>query len=852
MGDRKGEPSATRWARRGLIGLCALLCAASTWAAESAIDRSRHYDIHLPRESVASALNGLSEQTGIPVVFPYDLVANRLSTPVSGRYTLREVLQELLRGTGLSGGLSDRGVLTVAAAPVETIPGELQVQKSQSNPSEQNNDAQGARQIHPGHWAILFAGVAAAFGAYGQNIESSANASNASDLTEIVVTAQKRTERLQDVPISISVLSGNDLDRSTFADTKDALATLPGVATFTDQESGATVLSVRGVSSTGALFSGSTPVAYYMDGVPFALVRSAIVPDADIYDLQRIEVLNGPQGTLYGASALNGVVRILTNDPDLQNFDFKGRASTSNTYRGEQNYDGDMAVNIPIVSDKLALRVVAGDEHLGGWIDSLYGNHINYTDVGTERAKLEAQPTDTLSIELSAWHSQVQSGGTPQANSDYFIPETHGQPESNSFDAYGLKVQDELQAFDITSVTSYLVYANRSVLDLSPVDFDFNLLTDLHSRVISEEINLTSKTDGPWKWSGGFFYRDARDTTFQSDTLFPQPPAFGDEFIDTSKSEAIYGEVGRRIGDQLEVSAGARYFHDEEGTQPNVPPQLDIPNTLVQAASSATTPRVVLTWKPNTDFTGYLSYGQGFRSGFPQDYLVQSRFPPVEPDKLTNYELGIKGNALDQRLVFTAATYFIHWTGVQQSLRYYPPDGISEVVVANAQAASGPGAEFSVIARPINGFDLNATFSWNDLTYDHTVYSALSGGGTPIFLKGDRLDVSPEFTGSLAASYEFSLGSSGFKGQISASENYTSVLNSVDINLGAAANKPSNSLLIARAKVSVIAPAHWTVTLFADNLTNYNGNVVADPSSAYYNTRATPRTVGVSVDYHLR
>lgn len=865
MGDRRGELPATQRATRVLIALCAILCVVSAWAAESPVDRSRRYDIHLPRESVASALNDLSEQTGTPVVFPYDLVANRISTPVSGRFTLREALQELLRGTGLSGGLSDRGVLTVAAAPVETIPGELQVQKGQKNSSGQSNNAQGDRQIHVGHWAALVAGLTAAFGANGQTTESSANATNASDLGEIVVTAQKREEKLQDVPISIAVLQGAALDASTYIDTRDALATIPGLATVTSQVSGATVLSLRGVSSTGAMFAGSSPVAYYVDGVPFGLVRSAIVPDTNLYDLQRIEVLNGPQGTLYGASALNGVIRILTNDADLHDFDFKGRATDSTTEHGGENYDGDMAVNIPIVTDKLALRVVAGDEHYSGWVDSSYGNHTNDIDVGNERAKLDAQPTDTLSIDLSAWHSQVRAGGPPYADSSYFIPQSYGQHSFNMFNAYGLTVAQDMRTFEISSVSSYLVYDDNGTIDATATvpPSAFNLFTDTHSRVISEELNVASKTEGFLKWSGGFFYRDAEDTTYQGAGSSPATRSFDDQFRDTSKSEAVFGELGGRFfDDQLEITAGARYFHDDEGTQAwGTSSQLDIISSEgysvapASATSSVWTPRATISWKPRSDLTAYFSYGQGFRSGFPQGYFTQGLFPPAAPDKLTNYEVGVKGDALDQRLAYTVAAYYIHWTGVQQALTYIPASGpqkgIGEGVVANANAASGPGAEFSFTARPVKGWDISATFSWNDLTYDQTVYSDITAGA-PLFLKGDRLDLSPEYTASLSTSYLFLLGSSGLSGQISASEQYISVLNSVDIQLGSEANAPSNSLLIARANFSVIIPDHWSVSLFADNLANYKGDTLANADTFYWDTRPTPRTVGVRIDYHLR
>jgi len=156
-------------------------------------------------------------------------------------------------------------------------------------------------------------------------------------LEEIVVTAQKREQRLQDVPISMSVTTGADLDKSSIQSVSDALGLIPGVAVNVNGQGGESKLTIRGVSAAGALFAGPSPIGYYLDSVPFGLVGSAVVPDSNSYDLDHIEVLRGPQGTLYGASALNGVVRVLTNDAQLNDFDFKARATSSTTSSGGGN-----------------------------------------------------------------------------------------------------------------------------------------------------------------------------------------------------------------------------------------------------------------------------------------------------------------------------------------------------------------------------------------------------------------------------------------------------------------------------------------------------------------------------------
>src|ERR1700761_1185446 len=181
-------------------------------------------------------------------------------------------------------------------------------------------------------------------------------AAEAPAIDEIVVTAQKREQRIQDVPISLSVMGGAELDKSSIQSVSDALGLVPGVAVNVTGQGGETRLTVRGVTASGPLFAGPSPIGYYLDSVPFGLVRSAVEPDANTYDLNRIEVLRGPQGTLYGASALNGVVRVLTNDANLDRFELNARVIDSYTQNGGNNPRGDLAVNVPLIEGKLAVR----------------------------------------------------------------------------------------------------------------------------------------------------------------------------------------------------------------------------------------------------------------------------------------------------------------------------------------------------------------------------------------------------------------------------------------------------------------------------------------------------------------
>lgn len=672
-------------------------------------------------------------------------------------------------------------------------------------------------------------------------------------LDEIVVTAQKREQRVQDVPISVSVVVGADLDKSSIQSVTDALSMVPGVVTNLTGQGGETQLTIRGVTASGPLFSGPSPIAYYLDSVPFGLARSAVEPDINAYDLNRVEVLRGPQGTLYGASALNGVVRVLTNDADLNEFDFKARSNVSSTDSGGGNWREDAAVNLPIVDGKLAARLVVGQEHDSGWINSPLQNNINDDDIKNVRFKINAQPIDDLNIKLGATHEEANFGAPPQATKD-FTASTQNQPIVSRLSAFDTKVDYQLPWFTISSATSYFTYRNDGSLDVAPGADVPPLTTSLNSRVFSEELNLNSKLNGPWRWSAGAFYRKATDSFYQTlGDLIPAPVSEED----SSRSAAIFGELGRRFMDnQLELALGARYFHDEVGLQQLIlfgePP--GTPLLRSDTPFHALTPRVVLSWFPTHDYTLYASYSQGFRSGFPQSELVlvvAPDFTPVKPDKLTNYEIGAKGSMLDNRLSFETAVYFMKWNDIQQTLGISIP-GTTAAIVANVngQSASGMGIDFAITARPLPGLQFGINFGWNGLSLDATVFSA----DQVLFPKGSRIDSSPAYTAGANASYDFPFGSTGWTGQLAALARYTSLQTSTSVSSGSGLPPlvlDSNTITTGRVSFSVTAPAHWRMMLYSDNVANNRGVPLAS-QTPYSSISQRPRTTGVQLDYHYK
>lgn len=676
----------------------------------------------------------------------------------------------------------------------------------------------------------------------------------ATNVDEIVVTAQKREESLQKVPISMSVLTGEKLDEARFSGLTEALQGVPGVAINVNFQGGGSgsQVGIRGVNAGNALANGSSPVSYYLDSVPFGFVRNAFAPDFSVYDLQRVEILRGPQGTLYGANAQNGVVRVITHDPDLDKFEVKARASASLTEGGGENYRTDLAVNVPIVQDKLAARAVVGFHDQSGWIDRPNKKDANDSEIKNYRLKIAARPIEDLSLVAAAWVSRSDFGGPPLGNEHDRNIALKDESSADELGIYSLKARYSLPWFDIESTTGHLSYRQDGNLDYIVFGLPSTLqLATFKAEVLSQEVLLTSTHDGPWKWHVGGIYRDAEDQQYQNRNGFTSPL----DLLYKSKSYAFYGELTRSLfDDMVELTGGLRYFKDDvkhtENSRLNAPTA-----TLVDSSGSfdSVTPRIVLTWHPSEQASYYASYSEGFRSGFPQagSLLAIASFPPVEPDLLKNYEVGTKGRLWDNRINYDLAVYYIDWDDVQQSLTVSPPAPAVGIYVApiNAGSASGFGFDIGATIEPVDRLRFSVAFSWNDLKMDSDVVTT----GIALFSKGDRLNYSPEITGGLSVEYSFPIGGDGLLGHVAASGNYTSPMDFRTIQ-GSRFIGRGNGILLTNASFSIEpSDGRWTATLFGENLNNEDGTPVAFPVPLIqtWDARLRPRTYGVQVELHF-
>jgi iron complex outermembrane recepter protein len=676
------------------------------------------------------------------------------------------------------------------------------------------------------------------------------------ELGEIVVTAEKRAERLQDVPISMTVMTGKELDQSTFIGATDALNNVPGVTATANAGFGGgdTLLTIRGVGAAGSTFSGASPIAYYVDGVPFGFVKSATVPDPNVYDLQQIEVLRGPQSTLYGANAENGVVRVLTHEADLNDFDFKVRSTTSTTDGGGLNYGGGFAVNVPIIDGKLAVRGVVDYQDLSGWINSAVENHINDATLRNYRFKVNAQPTDELSIGLSLWSSRNNYGAWDDSTEGHETVARIPEPIATDFNAYGLTVGYQFPTFSIASTTSYIHYSNPVTTDLGVYGYlyGYPIFTKFVADTYAEELILTSAPASPWHWNVGAMFRDGTDKQLQTIPVLPITL----DYQYGSESYAVFGEIGQRFfNDRFDWTLGGRYYHDDVSEKDLAPPP-DAKLTEASASFHPITPRAVLSWYPDPDLTVYATFSEGFRSGFPQDLGVlrlAPGFPILQPDKLYNYELGAKAELWDRRLSLDTAVYYIDWRDVQQDSCVPIPGtgtGLCEAAVINAGTASGPGVDLAITIRPVESLQFGASVSWNDLRLKSNVFYA---SDVILYARGNRLTLSPEYTAAINAAYTIGIGGSGYKGQVALSGNYHSQQYSATVPATTVVNSYGESQIIARTELRLVSPDRWTAALFADNFTNSNRTELSGTGgNPELGTYPRPRTIGVRIDYSFR
>lgn len=637
-------------------------------------------------------------------------------------------------------------------------------------------------------------------------------AAEVTTLEEVVVTAAKRTENIQDVASSVTAIGGELINRVQADNLADLDDYVPGLNVIPAGVS-ANRLVIRGLT-TGPNDLSPT-VGVYVNDVPFGsnsgfALGALFSPDVDPGDLERVEVLRGPQGTLYGASTLAGLVKYVTRAPDVDKFDGHFRAdygTTDDSHTARTSFRG--GVSIPLAEGKMALRLSGYYTYAeGNTVDERTGRSgLNTLTKYGGFADLLIKPTDALSIDLTAI---VDDSDTPHIGSvdgDALTLEPVYSPVSGYgyVDGFAKSNYTVLSAnisyqfsngITATSSTSWSRLAVNLLADdttifqpaFAPIfgpfarNFQFQGPVIPHTEKTTEELRLTSPAGGPFEWLAGLFYDDESSRYIANITSTygygeTPPPAFLAPYValfanyestvndTTYKEKAAFANATYRITPTFDVSAGLRYTQYDQDRQGTATGFLVLIG-VIPASSTSTYSDSVLTgsldarWHFSPNAMAYARAAEGYRPGGP---TTNGSF---NPDKTWNYELGLKGTALDGKLSGDIAAFYIDWKDIQ--LNFF--NG-TNTVIGNAGDAHSQGIEVEGTYSPIERLTLSANAAYTDAKIDGLVDGAQGGAAV-----GDPLPYSSKWAAALRADYFFPLTGS-IEGNVGAGLRYKSEFN---------------------------------------------------------------------------
>jgi iron complex outermembrane receptor protein len=485
--------------------------------------------------------------------------------------------------------------------------------------------SRGKLSVSPRRIALGAAGISLCIStSLAQNSTSDKPAADAATtgLEEIVVTADRHVGTVQSTPISVTAISGDELQAQGITSASEVGAETPGISEH-NSGPGQTEYEMRGISSAG----GTSPtVGFYLDDVPLTpaaqSLEGKVVIDPNLYDINRVEVLRGPQGTLYGSSSMGGTIRLITNQPDTHEFGASGQVTGSDTQDGGANYGVNAMVNLPLINDHLAIRIVGTDNYTSGWIDRIVvspfplptnggftrgdvlaapvvADHkdVNWEREESVRGSVLWQPVDGLTITPTVMYQKITQGGpnyvdAPSPGVSYeahYQPFDINEPYSDTFTLTTLPIKYDFDSIEVASITAHYNRNSHLVQDTSEIGQDFldaligipgvsyatagpliSYETD-HTGQTSEEFRLSSTGSAPLQWVAGAFYEDYDAHTLIGTgtpgpaaqalltSVFGGPSYFNLAFENILKQYAGFGEVSYQVG-PLKATAGLRYY----------------------------------------------------------------------------------------------------------------------------------------------------------------------------------------------------------------------------------------------------------------------------------------------------
>ena len=713
-------------------------------------------------------------------------------------------------------------------------------------------------------------------------------------LEEVVVTATKRGDtNAQDIPMSISVASGDMIAKQGLVGMDDFLRAVPAT-NFLDRGAGRNGIIIRGVTASPQT---DATVGVYIDETPLTGLGSSSPgsggnPDLKFVDMERIEVLRGPQGTLYGDGSIAGTVRVIPNAPDLSTISGEIAGNFSST--ADEGGDNTMlrgVLNIPVVKDTFAIRVVAYDYDNSGYYKSVAGSNADKQiwagafggitadkgDVGSDEytgGRISAlwQVTETFDVSLSHITQDIEQSGIPESLMNLGdtnrapFQKLDGSDESlgMDFDVTNLEMNLDLGQIEIVSSTSIAETSTLQDRDLGlyfgpllGVDDIPLFLTDSGDiESLTQELRLNTRLDGSWQFLVGAFYQDIENKQSQ-DFVFEGAPAldpfgglllFGSRLNEDIEQLSFFGEVTYDLTDNMTAVAGIRHYDYEQTASDSADGLFNggsSSNTL-EADDSGQTYKLGLTYTPSDTATYYATFAQGFRLGGPQadvpadlcdldgdgliDGLGVAAPNQIDSDELDSFELGAKFSLADGRAIVNVAAYQIEWEGIPVARTADCGFGVT----LNAGEAESRGIEVEGQWLLSDMWRLNYGLSYVD--------TELTSDAPGLGSSGDRLPGTPEFQASFGVQADFNLAGRPLfaRADIAHTGEYFNNLQEQGVGAG--------DFTTVNLRLGADISGQISIDLFVKNLTDEEGltwveTEIGDGRANYIR----PRTIGVEV-----
>lgn len=794
--------------------------------------QQRIYEI--PAGNLKRALDLFARQSGRQIIYKADDVRGARSPGIHSQASAEVALARLLAGTGFTSRTDSSGAIAI-------VRNDVTAQSEAASASDENE--------------------------------------------EIVVTANKREERLQNVPASITAETGRGLAHRGATQLEDVVRTTPGLSNPGSGGGNKTNLTIRGVTTGTDPGLKQSTVSLVLDDIPLDPASSSLgATNLRLVDVERVEVLRGPQGTLFGSGSLSGALRIVSNKPDMGKLGGSAEITGATTHGGDGSAWGNAVLNVPLVTDQLAIRAVGYGFQEGGWVDNSRTGQkdVNGNETYGGRIALAARMGGRLSANVTiAYQNSHDFGGgeslyAPAAGaSDPNAVTTNRKSQESRVESTvaNLGLRYDFDTVSLISSSSYIHrkasldddvgYYNELVgaqLHIPGLTGPAPAITLNNADIFTQELRLTSSGSGPLRWTVGGFYLKATADGGQWISSPVLAPVLGSgnlaTLVSTGRQEEIsgFGELTYTIANRLDLTAGLRISDTTLAFQTlssgllltgSPSPTVRVA-TNIRQSETAYNPRLAIAYRPSAALTLYAQAARGYRVGGPNQTagLGGPNIPRAyDSDHLWNYEIGAKGRAFDGALNYSAAAYYIDWSNMQTSLR------LNNVgYVGNAGSAHIYGVELEVAAHAARWLDLGGALAVSHGETATDVPNLVRVTGVVGLQSGQRLPGSPALQASAFAQLNFDVA--GRRAYLRGSAQYIGD----EYTDYAEAGTRFGDYATVDLRAGLVLD-HFELVGFVNNLFDGAGRrgaidramagpILAQPQVAY---RTRPRTIGVTL-----